>query len=66
MQFRKLAGYKRMLAANYESTEAFPKLRIFSKKNQKTYMEGSRQFSAAGHRDASCSSWWSSTSGSGR
>jgi DNA polymerase-3 subunit delta len=47
MQFRKLAGYKRMLAANYESAEAFPKLRIFSKKNQKTYVEGSRRFSAS-------------------
>jgi DNA polymerase-3 subunit delta len=47
MQFRKLAGYKRMVAANYESSEAFPKLRIFSKKNQKTYMEGNRQFSAS-------------------
>ena len=44
MQFRRLAGYKRMLAANYESTEAFQKLRIFSKKNQKTYAEGSRRF----------------------
>ena len=47
MQFRKLAGFKRMLAANYETAEAFPKLRIFSKKNQKTYVEGSRRFSAA-------------------
>ena len=47
MQFRRLAGFKRMLADNYESAEAFPKLRIFSKKNQKTYIEGSRQFSAA-------------------
>jgi len=47
MQFRKLASYKRMLAANYESSEAFPKLRIFSKKNQKTYTEGSRRFSPA-------------------
>ena len=44
MQFRRLAGYKRMLAANYESAEAFQKLRIFSKKNQKTYAEGSRRF----------------------
>ncbi|MGA2639861.1 MAG: DNA polymerase III subunit delta [Spirochaetia bacterium] len=46
MQFRKLASYKRMRAANYESAEAFPKLRIFSKKNQKTYAEGSRMFSS--------------------
>ena len=44
MQFRRLSGYKRMLAANYESAEAFQKLRIFSKKNQKTYAEGSRRF----------------------
>jgi DNA polymerase-3 subunit delta len=47
LQFRKLAGYKRMLASNYESSEAFPKLRIFSKKSQKSYLEGSRKFSAA-------------------
>jgi DNA polymerase-3 subunit delta len=47
MQFRKLASYKRMASANYESSEAFPKLRIFSKKNQKTYLEGHRQFSAS-------------------
>jgi DNA polymerase-3 subunit delta len=45
-QFRKLAGLKRMLEENYQSTEAFPKLRIFSKKNQKTYMEGARRYSA--------------------
>ena len=44
MQFRRLAGYKRMMAANYESSEAFQKLRIFSKKSQKTYAEGSRRF----------------------
>jgi DNA polymerase III subunit delta len=44
MQFRKLAAFKRMLAENYQSSEAFPKLRIFSKKNQKTYLEGSRRF----------------------
>ena len=47
MQFRKLASYKRMVAANYESSEAFPKLRVFSKKNQKTYLEGHRHFSAS-------------------
>ncbi len=46
-QFRKLASYGRMRAQNYESTEAFPKLRIFSKRNQKTYMEGHRQYAAA-------------------
>jgi DNA polymerase III subunit delta len=44
MQFRRLAGYKRMLEASYESSEAFQKLRIFSKKSQKTYSEGSRRF----------------------
>ena len=47
VQFRRLAGFKRMLADNYESAEAFPKLRIFSKKNQKTYNTGNRKFSAA-------------------
>jgi len=47
LQFRRLAGLKRMLAENYEASEAFPKLRIFSKKNQKTYLEGSRKFTAA-------------------
>jgi DNA polymerase III subunit delta len=45
-QFRKLAAYKRMLAENYESAEAFPKLRIFSKKSQKTYAEGARRYGA--------------------
>ncbi len=47
MQFRRLAAFKRMLAENYQSAEAFPKLRIFSKKNQKTYTEGGRKFEAA-------------------
>jgi DNA polymerase-3 subunit delta len=46
-QFRRLANLKRMLAENYETAEAFPKLRIFSKKNQKTYVEGNRRYSAA-------------------
>jgi DNA polymerase-3 subunit delta len=46
LQFRRLAGFKRMLAENYEAAEAFPKLRIFSKKNQKTYIDASRKFSA--------------------
>jgi DNA polymerase-3 subunit delta len=46
MQFRRLASYQRMLEANYESGEAFQKLRIFSKRNQKTYTEGSRRFTA--------------------
>jgi DNA polymerase III subunit delta len=47
MQFRRLAGFKRMQESNYESAEAFTKLRIFSKKNQKTYLEGSRRFTQA-------------------
>lgn len=46
-QFRRLAGFKRMLADNYETAEAFPKLKIFSKKNQKTYTTGNKSFSAA-------------------
>jgi DNA polymerase-3 subunit delta len=46
VQFRRLAAYKRMLAENYESSEAFPKLRIWSRKNQKTYAEGGRSFAA--------------------
>ena len=45
MQFRRLAGYVRMRAANYEGAEAFQKLRIYSKRNQKTYMEGARRYS---------------------
>ena len=44
-QFRRLASLTRMLADNYETSEAFPKLRIFSKRNQKTYIEGTRNFS---------------------
>jgi DNA polymerase-3 subunit delta len=47
LQFRRLAGFKRMLAENYEAGEAFPKLRIFSKKNQRTYIEGNRKFTAS-------------------
>jgi DNA polymerase-3 subunit delta len=46
-QFRKLASLKRMLAENYEASEAFPKLRILSKRNQKTYLEGNRRYTAA-------------------
>jgi DNA polymerase III subunit delta len=46
LQFRRLAALKRMLAENYEPAEAYPKLRIFSKKNQKTYGEANRRFSA--------------------
>ncbi|MGA2977140.1 MAG: DNA polymerase III subunit delta [Spirochaetia bacterium] len=46
-QFRKLLSFKRMLAENYESAEAFPKLRIWSKKSQKTYIEGSKRYTAS-------------------
>jgi DNA polymerase III delta subunit len=44
MQFRRLAALKRMLADNYAPTDAFPKLRILSRRNQKTYTEGSASF----------------------
>jgi DNA polymerase-3 subunit delta len=47
LQFRRLAGLKRMLAENYAPAEAFPKLRIFSKRNQKTYTEGCGAFTLA-------------------
>ena len=46
MQFRRLAGYVRMRAANYEGSEAFQKLRIYSKRSQKTYLEGARRYSS--------------------
>jgi DNA polymerase-3 subunit delta len=46
-QFRNLARLKRLLADNYEMPEACAKLRITSKKNQKTYGEGARGFAAA-------------------
>jgi DNA polymerase III subunit delta len=46
-QFRKLASLKRMLADNYAAEEAFPKLRIMSKRNQKTYRAGAGAFSLA-------------------
>ncbi len=44
MQFRRLAALKRMVADNYPPADAFPKLRIFSRRNQKTYTEGSTAF----------------------
>jgi len=47
MQFRRLGALSAMIAESYESSEAFTRLRIFSKKNQKTYTEGSRRFTAA-------------------
>ena len=46
MQFRKLASLKRLQAQNYESSEAFSRLRIMSKRNQRMYLEGARKFSA--------------------
>jgi len=45
-QFRKLASLKRLQAENYEASEAFSKLRIMSKRNQRTYLEGARKFSS--------------------
>ena len=45
MQFRRLASLKRLLAENYEASEAFSRLRITSKRSQRTYLEGSRRFS---------------------
>ena len=46
-QFRNLTRLKRLLTENYEMTEACVKLRITSKKNQKTYQDGSRNYTAA-------------------
>jgi hypothetical protein len=39
-QARNLARLKRLLVDNFEMTEAYAKLRITSKKNQKTYRTG--------------------------
>lgn len=47
MQFRRLGFLKSMLAESYEPSEAFTKLRIFSKKNQKSYSEGAKRFSTS-------------------
>jgi DNA polymerase-3 subunit delta len=46
MQFRRLASLTRMLAENYEPTEAFAKLRLWNKRGQKTYLEGTRHYAA--------------------
>ncbi len=46
MQFRKLASLQRLSAQNFEVSEAFTRLRIMSKRNQRTYLEGARKFSA--------------------
>jgi DNA polymerase III subunit delta len=45
-QFRKLASLKRLVAENFEPSEAFTRLRIMSKRNQRTYQEGSKRFTA--------------------
>jgi DNA polymerase-3 subunit delta len=46
-QFRNLARLKRLLGENYEMSEACAKLRITSRRNQKTYGEAAGSFSAA-------------------
>jgi len=46
VQFRRLANLKRLLAENYELAEAFPKVKLYTKKSQKTYLEGNRKYSA--------------------
>jgi DNA polymerase III subunit delta len=43
-QFRKLSACMRLLADNFDPAEAFQKERISSKKSQKTYSDGSRNF----------------------
>ena len=47
MQFRRLASLQRLQAQNFEVSEAFTRLRIMSKRNQRTYLEGARKFSVA-------------------
>ncbi len=47
MQFRRLSQLKRLQEQNYEVSEAFTKLRILSKRNQRTYLEGARRFTSA-------------------
>ena len=46
-QFRKLAGLKRLLEENYELAEACPKMRIFGRKSQNSFLEGTRKYSFA-------------------
>jgi DNA polymerase III subunit delta len=46
MQFRRLASLKRLQEQNFEASEAFARLRIMSKRNQRTYLEGAKRFSA--------------------
>lgn len=43
-QFRRLSSCMRMFADNFDPAEAFQRERISSKKSQKTYTEGSRNF----------------------
>ncbi len=47
VQFRRLASLKLLQSQNYEISEAFSKLRIMSKRNQRTYLEGAKRFSPA-------------------
>jgi DNA polymerase-3 subunit delta len=51
IQFRKLASLQRLQAQNFEISEAFSRLRILSKRNQRTYLEGTRRYSAADLRN---------------
>ncbi len=46
-QFRKLMAYKQLLAENYTLGEAFAHLRVRSKKLQRVYQEGGKQYSRA-------------------
>jgi DNA polymerase III subunit delta len=45
-QFRRLLAYKRLVAENYAASEACTKLRITTKRSQRTYLEGDRRFTA--------------------
>jgi len=51
LQFRRLASLQRLQAQNFEVSEAFSRLRIMSKRNQRTYLEGTRRYSAADLRN---------------
>jgi DNA polymerase-3 subunit delta len=44
-QFRRLAALKRLMDENYEAAEAFAKTGLTTKKAQRTYLEGSRNYS---------------------
>ena len=64
-QFRKLAGSSGCWRTTTRCAEALPKLRIISKKNQKTYTEGDRQLQPPPTWRRSSSASRVSTSGSG-